>query len=428
MITITGTNSGQPWTWQSWYAANPAGISEVVPGAVYGIHDQVTFGDGVTATVFQSCNEMVWFDDGMTFNLTEQATLALGELAGDWGINGSFWSLGPAASWLLMAYLDTSVFNVYASRLHIRTNNRTQFYGGQITILNSVLSSIFHEGGINDRAGFYFYSPCESLVLRKVRIENALVLSLSLTPDSFEQIHCHRCYNGVAANSADVTVQGVELTSCDVELIQTGLAACLEVDNPQTPIQTVAIGSNDPAARVVELFDCLIEARDESGAAVASALVTLRQSHVVAYDSTVYRCRVSHTSDTFYADLAAGYWVVDSEIENAPPWRAAMAYVADQYDGGIFNGASGLLTNGEGLALWNDQTPRIPARRWTTTSEWQERWVYTLTIAKAGYESLAISSIDFDRPRRWRIPLSCYRPRALPCGPSVGSAVSGAFV
>ena len=73
-------------------------MTEIVANAVYQILKDIQFGVFGDSSYFQSKNEMVYFADDKDFTAASAATLKLGELVGDWGIDGSFWSVGPNAT------------------------------------------------------------------------------------------------------------------------------------------------------------------------------------------------------------------------------------------------------------------------------------------------------------------------------------------
>jgi len=144
-------------------------VTEVVEDAVYKILKNVQFGDGANSLTFKSLNEMVYFDDAKTFTIKSSATLQLGDLQGDWGVDGSMWSFGPSANVDLIASgQTTAAFNCYASQIHLRTVQTVSFRDGDLDIRNSILSGAYD----GSASSYYQFSGFQNLRIEKSYFTN----------------------------------------------------------------------------------------------------------------------------------------------------------------------------------------------------------------------------------------------------------------
>jgi len=135
-------------------------MTETVADAVYLILDDITFGDGTAASYFQSENEMVRFADDKNFAITTNATLELGDKTGDWGVDGSYWSVSPAAAWSLIPTGQTGTFYMYTSTLDIRANYQCNLYSGNVDIISSIIKypTIFYIKFSSTTTGFFNFN------------------------------------------------------------------------------------------------------------------------------------------------------------------------------------------------------------------------------------------------------------------------------
>ena len=331
-------------------------MTETVADAVYLILKHINFGDGIIPTYFQSKKEMVYFTGGCVFSVKNSATLCLGELQGDYGINGSRWSVGVLAhQW--NATGATSTILIYDSVLHLRSVYMMDWdvSGGVVTIKNSTISGIYDISGAGMFNTIYFGDGAS---FDRVNFTNVSGCMLNAAPILFNDVHSHYCRRGIQSGTAVVTAIGIRFTSSQIEDTFTGggAAAALILKDPVMPPTVI---TNYTATN---------------------------------WTSEVYTANI-HIADKDGADLAGV--VVDCEDRFGNPVWAAGTIVTD---------AAGDIA---------EQT--ITYKKWEGTAETLTTYSpHKFTISKAGYETLVLDEITVDHPIVWHEELQnsgSQRPR-----------------
>jgi hypothetical protein len=187
--------------------SGPNIMTETVEDEIYLIHLYLQVGDGSTATTLISTNEYVSFDSGVNFEIKVSATVTLGNPSGDYGDSGSFWYFRFTAQSLICW---GGTLNVYASKLHYDGTAAAQFYQGNLTIKNSILSGNNSGSWAN---AFILNGAMTSSNFDTVTYCGLHGTGMWETPDTFNNVHIHNCTNGQGTATNTVTTNGVLVTT-----------------------------------------------------------------------------------------------------------------------------------------------------------------------------------------------------------------------
>lgn len=278
-------------------------VTEVIEDGVYTILKNVQFGDAVNSLTFKSLNEMVYFDDGKFPVIKSLATLQLGQLQGDWGINGSVWSFGQTGNEdMISAGQTTAKFYCYASMLKGRTAFITGWNDGNLDIRNSVLIGAKDVGS----QSYYFGSAIQDLKLNKVYFAHVGMLYLLITPSICNDVHIHHAVNGLVTTAGIVMNQPL-FTSIDNEDIANYTAVTIIMKDAQTNLGTPLIMNS--AGIVIEQYTCNIHVTGKDGANLSGVTVTCKDKD----DNQVFSVQTDDRGDI--AEQIADYkkWEGTSE-------------------------------------------------------------------------------------------------------------------
>lgn len=365
-------------------------LTETVANRMYTIEKDLQIGDGSSSTFFRSVNEQVYFQDAATFTVTSAATLELGILENDWGINGSAWSFGPTANYDIIASgASTANFNMFASSLHLRSLFIVDFEDGDLDWRNSQFTG---EQTASSSQRLRFQSGINSLNMADVYFNNMHTLNLSLSPAA-EDFHFHE-FQSFESN-ANVSIGGYLATDAQsFELRATGLNTITLVNPKFVPS---LIRGDDASSQEIVDYTVDVHISDSAGTDLASATVAMESfGNIVSNDggSTFYRCIVDHTAGTFATDLAANKWELTTAAIAAKAgvtgvtaitgaWVTGTAYVKSASLFSVSTDASGDITQ---------QTENY--KKWIGTSEALLSYApYQITISKATYETLVASLV-----------------------------------
>jgi hypothetical protein len=300
-------------------------IWEYAADSQYKIDCNVDFGDGATTTYFQSTNEQVYFEDDYEFTVKTAATLELGDLVGDWGVDGSMWSVGPDATMNIIVSGQTGKFYMYASTLKIRTDYAVYWYTGAVDIRNSILSHFAVGANSSD---FIFQSSLTSLILNNVYFNTCEYVGISATPTIMNSVHVHNAYWN-CLTTANVTLTDILSTSAsNKDYYVNGAYTQTTVDQQGDDDELVVIDNSDGFR--IKQFTANIHVTDKDGADLAGVTVVCESfGNVVLVSGTYYKCIVNHVGTGIFADdLSSGKWEVttDAAAQFAVTWVQSMAY------------------------------------------------------------------------------------------------------
>jgi hypothetical protein len=378
-------------------------VWENVLNANYKYDCAVYFGDGSTSTYFTSKNEMVYFADNMYIRVDNLATLQLGELQGNYGINGSRWSFGHNAS-IHLGYGANSNVLIYASMLKHRTAQSVRFNSGNIDIRDT----IFNCSWDGSNASFpLFASTLASLKLVNVNFKNVrnVEFDKTLTSDSINN-WIHYADTGIIVNASNVTLDGLNITQAttrDIQLYPDN--DNLIIKDPLFSINTVKIDTDGKYS--IAQYTCNIHIADSTGANLSGVTVQCQTfGNVVKSGASFYKCIVGHTSGVFATDLAAGKWELTTSAIAAladciggagtGEWVTGIAYVASASSWSVATDANG-----------NIAEQVVNYKQWVGTSEaLLTRSPHTFTLTYGG-DTLIYPNITVDHPLvlRWEMPI-----------------------
>lgn len=311
----------------------------------YTIRADIDFGDGTTPTYFQSKNEEVYFADDKAFTIKSNATLEIGDLYGDWGIDGSMWSYSADSVMYIIGNGQTTAnFYLYASHLHSRSTYATRFYAGTVVMNKAQLSN---EGYSNTELWAFRY--LESLIIKDVYATYTKGIQFNYTPDTVKGLHIHYTMNPLVMEmgEAEIIVKEPRFTSTHVAGHQLRIINAnnsLIIINPETNIISVRIQSE--SATAYERYTFNLHIRDKDGNNLSGVT-----------------CLLEDTDD---------------------------------------NESFSVETAGDGTIT--EQT--VDYKKWEGTDETLTEYTpHKLTLSKAGYETLVIDEITMDEKKNLEFEL-----------------------
>lgn len=239
-------------------------VTEVVEDAVYKILKTVQFGDGANSLTFKSINEIVYFDDAQYFSIKSNATLELGVLSNGYGIDGSFWSVGPSATMVMTVTGQTPTFHLYGSRLHSR--NQSIFIQSGTIVIN--------KGQITFASSTNYlrcYSGITLLSIKDLYLEGGYRLWCDKTPTDFDDVHIHNSTKALLASVA-VTLDSLLVTNASTQDVWITTANTITLKNPK--FHPTRIQIDDAGGIVIEQYTCNIHVADKNGNNLSGVVVS----------------------------------------------------------------------------------------------------------------------------------------------------------
>ncbi len=372
-------------------------VWESVADAQYKIDCDIDFGDNVTSTYFQSTNEMIYFADDKEFTIKSNATLELGDLQGDWGVNGSMWNVGPDATMNIITSGQTGTFLMYASMLKVRTDYLVSLYTGDIDIRNSILS---HNDRGNSNEYYILHATLSSLILHDVFVNNVRGFRFSLTPTEMSNVHVHYSTLGFYSSANTILTDTLSTSTAAIDYTVVGAVVQTIVDQ-QGPNTEAVIIDNANGVRIKQ-YTCNIHTTDKEGADLADVDVDCEYAHLVeSSDSKTYKCIQDHTSvDATHKPITGSDWASFWELYDAGgglggPWQTTYDFKAGTQE------FAQQTTDANG-----DITEQvIQYKKWVGTSELLESRIHKFTLAHASYPDMTIEDVIVDTPLVWRIDM-----------------------
>jgi len=247
-------------------------VTEHVANAVYRVLKNIQFGDGSNALTFYSKKEMVYFDDDQSFTIKDNATLQLGEIAGDYCINGACWSW-EESDYVIAAGNPNAAYKIYGSTMHYRGAGQINFYDGTIDFRNSQ----FHADNRVD-AKLNFGSGLDSLTLKHLYIDNWDYWQAVKTPDVMENVWLHYPTYGFRFYSAGETTVGDCLITDDanVKVVLAGFLAAQTVNfiNPRWNLVQSDVSITRADSVLYWKYSCNIHVVDKDGNNLSGVAIT----------------------------------------------------------------------------------------------------------------------------------------------------------
>lgn len=243
-------------------------VTEHIANGMYQILKNIQFGDDSNALTFYSKNEMVYFDDDKIFVIKNFATLQLGEIAGDYCINGADWS------WEQDGYLmnaGNAILNVYGSKMSFRGSGYVNMDAGAVDFRNSVFIDV-NKTGIFFLMSYYF-----DIILKDVYFANWSSFLCYMPPDTCEGLWIHYAGTGFVYNVIDSTITLLEPRITDQTVRQVQLISAtstLIFKNPLFIPIRAQLMINEATGKIVSQFTCDIHVVDKDGGNLEGVTVT----------------------------------------------------------------------------------------------------------------------------------------------------------
>jgi len=240
-------------------------VTEHVANGMYQILKNIQFGDDSNALTFYSKNEMVYFDDDQIFVIKSNATLQLGEIAGDYCINGACWS------WEQDGYIlsDNGIFRIYGSKTFFRGSGQVKFRYGTVDFRNSIFTDI-------NKAGlFYFMSNLSSIILKDVYFDNWNYFLCYKSPTTCEGLWIHYANYAIVFNAPVITLLKPKVTDENQKQVQViGSNQTVTLINPQFTLLQDKISIFESTGQAIEKYTCDIHVVDKDGSDLEGVTVT----------------------------------------------------------------------------------------------------------------------------------------------------------
>jgi len=318
-------------------------------------------GNNSTSTYFASELESLYFaGSGGQVRIRTQGHLRLGKESGGWGVDGSWWNMGPTSTCYLLDWLDPCELDMYASWLHLRDTGGYVLFriDGTLKVKNSIFSSAY-DGGITNEFFFNNMRVAATVEYEDVYTYKAKIGSyIANPPDVFKNFKVHEAGIGAYSNAAGSKLTNVRFTNLIDNAWHINTAAngsTLELIDPIDFPASPTIVNNQADNWVQETYTCNINVVDHRGTALAGVVVDCEETGGTAV------------------------------------WTA----------GTISTDASGDIAEQE-----------IPYKRWSGTSEALTDYSpHKFTIYKPGYETHVLENITVDAPIVWHLELQPMRAR-----------------
>ena len=334
----------------------------------YCTNADIQFGDGVTSSSFTSTNETVYFTDGKSFTITDNATLTVTE---------AMWHMNLTASVEPIGNGGTGVLNLTSSKLFLNTDDSARqviFRDGVLTFAQSILS-----GDSYSELAF----TGGTVAMTDTTLYNLGAWSLSNVDITTDNVVIESNGTGVTLSTgavSDLILSTVKISNSVIRDIGTNnTTSDLILQNPANNISGVLI--NNAATEVIEqyTFD-VTTVNGTDGVPLQDTTVTaIRSSIVVGSDTNYYKCisdiasAVDATHEPITGSSWQTYWIL-TDLTAGGDWVTGGAYVADE---AVFSEVTD--ANGEIAAQLFDYIV------WKTTAEDEYHYVYDITFAHAGY-------------------------------------------
>ena len=352
-------------------------------------------GNASTTTYFQSTEESVVFTKHFIY--TTGATLTLGELYGDWGINGSYWEINPSGDTYIYG---SGTLNLYASHLHKASAQLFRFHTAtHLKARNSIISCNYYF----DESGNRNYVMYSSVDFNRVYICNIRAGSLRATPSTFDNVHIHRALLGISVWAAAVSAPNFFATSVGTDINLDGDNASLTLTDPVTIPTTVNIltSGDEPKFCLVQ-YTYNAHIADKDGTDLASASVACEYAHLVeGSDSKTYKCIADHTAvDADHKPITGTDWADYWEL-----YDAGGGLGGDWFTGFAYKSGTAEFTTQTTDANGDISEQNVQYKQWYDPAEMLEVRLHKYTISKAGYKTLILDNITVDGPIDWHLEL-----------------------
>jgi len=335
-------------------------VWEHVADGQYKIDCNVDFGNDVTSTYFKSSNEEIYFSTNCIVDLFINAILASGTKEGDYGINGSMWSLALGTN----TYIKGSIL-LYDSRIEFRDNKYLIMTGvGDVEFLNSTVCGT----GTRTAAGFLFQNT-GSLIYKRCNFVNLTYFVMYRAADTMENILSHYLGKGIVTSAAASAIfNNHNISSCTIDAAAEGTTENItSID----PVNNITIPKTDVSTWIKEQYTCNIHVADEDGADLETVTVQCQTfGNVVSPDAgtSFWKCVEDHTSGVWATDRDAGKWEATTAAYAAlagctgaaqnGAWVTNIAYVASASEFSVATDSDGDITE-----------DTIDYKKWVGTSE-----------------------------------------------------------
>lgn len=366
-------------------------MTEHVADGVYQILDDIAFGDGASASYFQSANEMVYFDDGVVFVITANATLSLGILSNGYGIQGSYWNFAPASNQeVIKSGVTTATFLLYDSTLQSR-NADIWFQNGTVTINKGELrydipateKTVWFGGMLSISE---LYTVCQ-------------VFYTLITPVLLEGVHSHNTEFG-AQVFGNVTFTDLLATNPSVAELRQLQAATMIVKDPRFSVATTDI--TNASGIIIEQYTCNIHVTDKDGANLQSVDVDCEYANLVeGTDSKTYKCIQDNTSvDATHKPITGSDWQSFWELFDAGGGLGGVWQTTFDFKAGTQEFAQ-QTTDANGDI--SEQV--IQYKKWVGTSELLEVRIHKFTYTHASYPDSTMEDKIISMPIVWEVDM-----------------------
>ncbi len=420
LLTITGGTSGTPITWKDVWdydvdstdvngAGDTAGtpvllsscMTEHAENGLYEIKRDVRFGDTSIETHFRSRDELVYFDDGFDYTVTNNATLEIGDASGAGGFKGSAWSVMLDETNTIVAEgQTTATFGTYGSLLIRRDEGvrRIQgFYSGTWIARNLIYSGA-DGGSAGSELRLFSAASLDWIDVDILYLRN---LTMDVSPDAFENVHIHD--NRYTFYATPVTIEGLSTTDASTNDVWLQGAITLTLKDPLFTPSSLNI--DDAGGVVTQQYTCNIHVVDQNGDDFNSSAVTVvgcDYAHLVeGSDSKTYKCITDHTSvDATHKPITGTNWggffeLYDSGGGLGGPWVTTKDYKANESEFLVATDSNGDIA---------EQT--IDYKLWSGASEVLEVRIHQFTFPASDGVSKIRKDVIVDHPLVWEYAMA----------------------
>jgi hypothetical protein len=316
-------------------------------------------------------------------------------------------------------FTNNGNFNMYASKFHLRGNNRFQLKSGVIEILNSQMSC----DSISGNRAFELRDFVTG-TLKDFFVDTWSNFKLRVVGVSTDDVRIHNTIDGFGTFDSPAIIVDASITSSrDLDARAVSANGTVSLINPKVGLGAV---QNDAAnCWIKEIYTVNINVADKDGAALSGVAVKIEDQagQVVSYvdSETDLNEAVDMTETGIDVDdgtkfSATDVILMDSEFMSVDSIATNTLTVTREYltsptdgykagqhqDNGDIYITGSPETDGSGDIL----EQMVASKQWYGISENLSTYSpHKVTLSKAGYETLVLEDITIDAPIVWHLEL-----------------------
>ena len=402
-MTVIGGTTSVPALLADLFKYSEDNTLDVVIGlkdTLYYLRCNLVLGNGTTDGVMESLREFCYFAPGYS--------VKVGSSSGDESellLTTSCWSLGhgydsgDTSQYVIITQNNTLTLET-GSTVATRYIYRATRVNGIFNVENSTI--IIGDSSSSSNK-FLTIKSTADYSFQNVVIVNTNLLEIIVSPTVFDRVTLIDSKYGITAyGTVDVGVEELTVVEQYVVIISSyyviSSTSQMTSDDPLTLISAgdITIGTN--GGYLLQRNSCNIHISSADGQGLNDAAISCTSAHLVLDDDgNVYRCIQDSTGNQ--PKNSPTYWELDSGYTAGGDYDASFAYKAADT---IF---SGELTASSGGVSGYMTEQIVPAKKWTDTAKFYEKYELTFTVTATGKEPIVLERITPKAALNWHFEM-----------------------